>query len=198
MGQTNQEITQLIGSRICHDLVSPIGAIGNGLELMQLDGTPVTPEITLIMDSLHNANARIRFFRFAFGLATEGQAVGHSDILKTLAAIEIGGRFTYRWDRPKDLSRIETRQVFLALMCLETCLVRGGEISLTCGDGRWHLSGTGPRIVWDAALWDPLCRGQSPEATPNNVQFALLPEALRASQRSLTAECRETAVSLWF
>ena len=67
--QDKPDLAALIGSRICHDLISPIGAIGNGVELMMMDGTAKTPELALIAESVANANARIRYFRVAFGSA---------------------------------------------------------------------------------------------------------------------------------
>ena len=61
-------IAALIRSRICHDLISPIGAIGNGVELLTMSASAGgSPELDLIADSVHNANARIRFFRIAYG-----------------------------------------------------------------------------------------------------------------------------------
>ena len=41
------DIAALLGSRICHDLISPIGAISNGVELLMLDGVAKGPEMTL-------------------------------------------------------------------------------------------------------------------------------------------------------
>ena len=64
-----EDLTALVGSRICHDLISPLGAIGNGLELLQLSGLPQGPEWALIAESVENASARIRFFRIAYGAA---------------------------------------------------------------------------------------------------------------------------------
>lgn len=63
MGQSNINLAALIGSRICHDLISPIGAINNGLELLGMSDTPEGPELELISESVGNASARIRFFR---------------------------------------------------------------------------------------------------------------------------------------
>ena len=57
------DIAALVGSRICHDLISPIGAIGNGVELIGLTENTSSPELALISESVDNANARIRFFR---------------------------------------------------------------------------------------------------------------------------------------
>ena len=54
------DLTALLGSRICHDLISPIGAISNGVELLLMDNVAKGPEMTLIAESVANANARIR------------------------------------------------------------------------------------------------------------------------------------------
>ena len=59
------DLAALVGSRICHDLISPIGAIGNGLELFLMD-TAGGPELALITESISHAKARIRFFRVAY------------------------------------------------------------------------------------------------------------------------------------
>jgi len=40
MGEQNLHFSALVGSRICHDLISPIGAINNGMELLSMSGTP--------------------------------------------------------------------------------------------------------------------------------------------------------------
>ena len=64
------DLAALLGSRICHDLISPIGAIGNGVELMLMDGAGRAPEVALISESVDAANARIRFFRVAYGVSS--------------------------------------------------------------------------------------------------------------------------------
>lgn len=61
------DIAALVSARICHDLISPIGAIGNGVELLMLDKAAASPEMDLISESVTQASARIRFFRLAYG-----------------------------------------------------------------------------------------------------------------------------------
>ena len=67
------ELSQLLGSRLCHDLVSPLGAIGNGVELLEMSpdfpGIAACPELQLIAESVSSARARIQIFRVAFGQA---------------------------------------------------------------------------------------------------------------------------------
>ena len=89
------DFSALIGSRICHDLVNPIGAIGNGVELMMMDGTAKGPELALIAESVASATARIRFFRIAFG-ASGDQRIARSDVLSILSVVSQGGRLFVR------------------------------------------------------------------------------------------------------
>ncbi len=83
--QDKPDLAALIGSRICHDLISPIGAIGNGVELLMMDGAAKTPELALIAESVANANARIRFFRVAFGAAGGDQRIAKGEVAGIIA-----------------------------------------------------------------------------------------------------------------
>ena len=87
MTRDTDDLTGLIGSRICHDLISPIGAIGNGLELLEMR-IGSSEELALVSESCRNANARIRFFRIAFGAAGAGQTIPGQDIASILAEME--------------------------------------------------------------------------------------------------------------
>jgi hypothetical protein len=69
MPRDRQSLADLIGSRLCHDLSNPLGAIGNGVELLDLTGSAKGPEMDLIRDAVGDALARVRFFRLAFGHA---------------------------------------------------------------------------------------------------------------------------------
>jgi histidine phosphotransferase ChpT len=76
MAQNDLDLAALVSSRICHDLLSLIGAINNGLELLNMSGaSPIGPEMQLICDSVKSASARIRFFRIAFGAASDDPVV---------------------------------------------------------------------------------------------------------------------------
>ena len=86
------DLISLLGSRICHDLISPIGAISNGLELLVMDGAQGGPEMVLISESVANANARIRFFRIAYGIAQDEQRIGRAEVMSVLSDVTSGGR----------------------------------------------------------------------------------------------------------
>ena len=182
------DISALIGSRICHDLISPIGAIGNGVELLSLGEGPAngSPELELISESVENASARIKFFRIAYGSNASHQIIGRQEVLSTLAATARGGRLTYFWNISDDQPRDEVRAVFLGLQCFETALPLGGTIDINRSEGIWEIQGTGRRLALDASLWDSLANPRlKTDFTPAEVQFALLPTALHEARRKI-------------
>ena len=68
-GPGSPDLSSLVAARLCHDLISPIGAIGNGMELLQMTEGRGVAELELISDSLATALAKLRFYRLAFGPA---------------------------------------------------------------------------------------------------------------------------------
>lgn len=189
----------LVGSRICHDLVSPLGAIGNGVELLQLSGVEMTPEIALIEESVQAANARLRFFRVAYGAATEGQKLTRADIAATLTSVARGGKLSYFWEVTGESDKGHVRAVFLVLQCLERAMPYGGDITVERSGEDWAIRAQAARLKIDAPLWDSLV---NPRVRPSfgaaDVQFALLPEALTDIGRQIRIEMTDTQISLWF
>jgi histidine phosphotransferase ChpT len=180
-------LASLVGSRICHDLISPIGAIGNGLELLALtDGDPGA-EMELIADSVQNASARIRFYRIAYGAASADQLLGSADILPVISVLARGGRFTYFWQVAEPRPRREVRCALLLLQCFEAAMPVGGDIHVSVIDNRWVLSAESLRFTIDPGLWDSLANGgdASYVYSPAQVQFALLPDMLHEAERDL-------------
>ncbi|MDQ2093041.1 histidine phosphotransferase family protein [Rhodalgimonas zhirmunskyi] len=172
-------IASLVGSRICHDLISPVGAINNGIELLSMGGPLDSPEMALINDSVANASARIKFFRVAFGVASPEQVLGAPEV-RGVAEGQYGeGRLSARWLAEGDVARAHVQAAFLSMLCVEAALPLGGEITVERQNSRWTISGTGRRISCDPALWEPLSDGRAPrDLTPAQVQFGLLPMAL--------------------
>lgn len=175
MEHRNAELAALIGSRICHDLISPIGAIANGLELLEITGAARGPEMDLIADSADNAGARIRFFRIAFGAAGD-QELGRGEILSILDGLNQGGRVRIDWSVPGPRRRDAVRLAFLAILCCETALTHGGHVEVSVSDDIWRIAGSADRLTADPALWSRIGAAGAPgDLTPAQVQFALLP-----------------------
>ena len=196
---TRSDLAALVGSRICHDLISPIGAIGNGMELLSLTDGDTSAEMSLISDSVDNANARIRYFRIAFGASNPDQRVGRNEILSILAATAKGGRFTYFWQPEGDQPRHMVRCALLGLLCIENGLPLGGDIHISRDGDRWSLTGEGRRVNVDQPLWDSLTdRDSDFQHNPAQVQFALLPDVLAEQDRTLHRDHTDTQIRLQF
>ncbi|SIT78107.1 histidine phosphotransferase ChpT [Yoonia rosea] len=180
------DLAALVGSRICHDLISPIGAIGNGVELLALTDGDTGAEMDLINESVQNASARIRYFRIAYGAATEEQSVSRSEILSILAATARGGRINYIWKIEGDQPRRLVRAALLMLQALESTMPLGGDIQITRDGETWVMRAEGPRLAVDQELWDNISAPQMGfRYTAAHVQFALLPGVLAEAQRLL-------------
>ena len=180
-------LTALIGSRICHDLINPLGAIGNGIELLSLSGVADGPEMALVTESVQNAAAKVRFLRLAFGDATADQVVQRTEILSILNEIANGGRISYLWNVPTDPPRFDVRVALLSVMCTETALPLGGDIQVSLDQNNWTIEAKHDRLSLDPALWAPLSKGNSSQTlTAAQVHFGLLPQMAAEAGRTLS------------
>lgn len=194
------DLTALLGSRICHDLISPIGAIGNGVELLMMDGSARGPELALIVDSVANANARIRFFRVAFGASGgSDQRIGLPEVKATISDLTRGGRIAISWTSGVDLSRREVKLAFLCIQCLESALPQGGRITVEKGESRWTLRAEAARLKIDQDLWEVLSNPSAhPDIGPAQIHFAILRDELARQHRRLTTELAEGDIKMSF
>lgn len=161
-----------------------------------MSGLKPSPELTLLQESVENANARIRFFRVALGAASGTQLLARSEILSLLDGCY--GRLKVRWHPACDPSRRDAKTVFLALMCIETTLTQGGEISISEDRGTWSLHAYGPRTRFEGPLWASLGNPAEVTVTSAQVQFVLLAETLRSVGASAQVGHSDSAVSLKF
>lgn len=199
MSSNTTDLSALLGSRICHDLISPIGAISNGVELLQLSGAD-SPELTLISEAVNNANQRIRYFRVAFGSASVGQTIGTAEIGKILTQDAFGAKLSLNWQPDTDLEKGEVKLAFLVLLCLETCMPYGGAMSVALAEGQWRISGHADRMKTVPELWEMLKQStqQTPLPAPAQLQFALLGPELAHQGRQANIDIRETEIIVTF
>ncbi len=190
------DLASLVGARICHDLISPIGAISNGVELIGMTQGTNGAEMALINDSVHNANARIMFFRLAFGAATPDQLVSQNEVQQILSAMSNAGRICYHWKIDERQPRLEVRAAFLLIQCVESAMPRGGDITISKHNGTWHCLGQAPEVRVEEPLWDSLTNQfANVEHTASHVQFALLPKALTDAGLTLNTTHSPTELS---
>jgi len=191
------DLAELVGSRLCHDLVNPISAIANGLELLALSGAAPTPEIELIGDAVRDALARIRFFRIAFGAARPGETISARETREVLAGIYGGSRLDVQWRITGDLPRVDTKLAFLLLNTAETAFPLGGTMSISRTASVWRLEVAGRKMSVEDANWQALLTpGLATSPPPARVQFALLTQEIAARDATLSVSIDPEALSL--
>lgn len=195
----SSDLATLVGSRICHDLISPIGAISNGVELLGLTDGSTGAEMALIQQSVDNAASKIKFFRIAYGTAKSGQLVGQAEIGTILRALAENGRLSYDWQVAGDQPRPLVRCAFLTLLVIETALPLGGEITISQTDSGFQFVAKAKRLALDQAKWDGLqTRIAIEQHDAAHVQFALLPPLLSDLGRTLRYHHDENALTVTF
>ena len=98
-------VLELLASRICHDLVSPVGAVNNGIELMrEMDADMADDALDLIESSIGQAAARLKLFRLAYGAAGSEALAGFQDVKATFEGWVSASRTSVNWNGRTDFS----------------------------------------------------------------------------------------------
>ena len=138
-GDRDLAATQLLMSHLCHELVSPIGAVNNGIEMLEdFGGDAMAPEaVALIAESGKAAAAKLRFYRLAYGRA--GQA-GDLGLVQCAAAVgellAADARVKLAWEAAASARLVAGGpQLLLNLVVLAvTALPRGGRVQVVIGE----------------------------------------------------------------
>lgn len=142
-------VAELICSRLCHDLISPISAIYNGIELIAEVGEEARPDAdVLIAESARNASRRLRAFRYAYGLA--GQDVGIDEIRNVAMGYFEGSKVEIDWPPMVVALPPGTGKVILNLLLMAPDLVRGqSKVALAASPGEVAITYTGNHAKLD-------------------------------------------------
>ena len=134
------DLAALLCSRVCHDVISPVGAIINGLEVLEEDNDAEMRGIAfdLIKKSAEQASARLQFCRLAFGAAgSAGASIDTSEAEKVARGLFGGERTELAWNVPPILMPKNKVKLILNLCLIAAAAIpRGGMIEVS-------LSGTG-------------------------------------------------------
>jgi histidine phosphotransferase ChpT len=164
------DLASLLCSRLCHDLMSPVGALNNGIELLADETDPDMREkcLELLEDSARASANKLKFFRLAFGAAGGfGEEIDTAEAQASLEGvfgperrIELGWVVSES-KLPKGAVKLLLNLALLA----GDALVRGGrlDVGAESRDGVVELviRAEGPRILLDPVLRETLTRGGS-------------------------------------
>ena len=134
------ELAALLCSRVCHDLISPVGAIVNGLEVLDDNPKPDDREfaLDLIRKSAKTASARLQFCRLAFGAAgSAGAQIDLGDAQNMARGHIEDGKITITWNLPRLLLPKNRVKLLLNMLVVsQQTIPRGGTLLVDpVGDG---------------------------------------------------------------
>ncbi len=190
------ELASLLCSRLCHDLLSPVGALSNGLELLAEEKDPAMRQrcFELLEQSARSSADKLKFFRLAFGAAGGfGEAVPVTEPRALIEALAgPSGRIALRWTMESNTLPKAAVKILLnlSLIAIEA-LVRGGTLEIALeeraggkvqGGAEIALRASGPRIAFDPAVG----RALSGQLAPGELSSRTAPAAMVAA---LAASC---------
>jgi len=169
------DLASLLCSRLCHDLMSPVGALNNGIELLADETDPEMREkcLELLADSARASANKLKFFRLAFGAAggfgeeidTHEAEVALEGVFGPERRIELGWVVSTE-KLPKGAVKLLLNLALLA----GDALVRGGRLDVGAesrgGEIELVIRAEGPRILLDPVLRETLGRGGSGTIEP--------------------------------
>ena len=187
------DLAGLLCSRLCHDLLSPVGALNNGLELMADEQDPEMRErcLELLHESARASANKLKFFRLAFGAA--GGFGDQIDTREAKAALEglfgADRRITLGWIVDQDeLPKGAVKLLLNLALIAGDALVRGGRLDVGAEQGGNGLElvirAEGPRILLDPNLRETLVKGSAAGAVEPRAAGAWLAYSLAAEAGS--------------
>ena len=173
MSAFDLKLAEMLASRLCHDLVNPVGAVANGVELMtEFCDTMQKDALDLVASSAESALKRIAFFRVAYGIAghDEGQSIQEVRVLAQ--GFLAGGKVALDWPAKADdvavgLPRSGLKLVLALIALGAESLPRGGKVAAAVvapSGGRLTATGAGARLEATAgAVLSGFAGGATPD-----------------------------------
>lgn len=172
----DQRVLELLMSRVCHDLISPVGAVVNGVELIEEGGAGMADDaMALVAKSARLASRRLQFFRMAYGAAGAGGDRSLADARQLVADYLAEGKIALDWP-DASAGRVEQagpggiKLLLNVLAFAADALPRGGrlEVAISGQAGRHYVAitaaGTNARIDPEALA------AMAPEAAVASLQ----------------------------
>lgn len=170
------DLAALLCSRVCHDVISPVGAIINGLEVLEEEASEEMRgfAIDLIKKSAEQASTRLQFCRLAFGAAgSAGASIDTGDAEKVARGLFTNERTELSWRSPSLLMPKNKVKLILNLCLIAAAAIpRGGIIEVVIADAasatRIDVAARGANAK--LAHHVPLLLAGTPESSPSSPQ----------------------------
>jgi histidine phosphotransferase ChpT len=128
------DLAALLCSRLCHDLISPVGAIVNGIEVLEEEKDEETKQfaLDLIKKSARTASAKLQFCRIAFGAAgSVGAQIDTGDAESVSRGFLEDEKTRIAWNVPRALLPKNRVKLLLNMLIIATqAIPRGGQMTV--------------------------------------------------------------------
>lgn len=192
-------LSALMSSRLCHDLINPVGALSSGLEVLadpSMDESMKEAAIDLIKSSAEKSVALLKYARLAYGASGGmGAEVPLEEAHSVLSAMFAWSKAMLNWRiapgyAPKD----EVKALLVLAMAAADCAPRGGVVVVEGRRGDYAIRASGGRII----VQDDMVRaltGDAAELKPKFSPHYLTGLAARASGGGVEVLVEDGAVS---
>lgn len=192
-------LSALMSSRLCHDLINPVGALSSGLEVLadpSMDETMKEAAIDLIRSSAEKSVALLKYARLAYGASGGmGAELPTEEAHAVLKAMFAWSKASLDWRiAPAHAPKDEVKSLLVVAMAAADCAPRGGTVLIEGDAGRYSVRASGGRII----VQDEMIRVFSGEAEDLKPKFAphyLAGLAARMAGGGVSVEAGDGAVS---
>lgn len=201
---TDLTLATLLSSRICHDLISPVSAVNNGLEILadEEDAEMREAAMGLVRSSAAAASAKLQFMRIAFGVAGTMAETVPLDEAKSLAeGLTSGSQVSLDWRAGEVTLDKEAVKLLLNFILIGfEAMPRGGTLSVGArreGATNMMVSAVGPRVRLPEKLADLLRNGASLEdVDPKGSSIYLTHELAKSLGASVSVTAEDERIEL--
>lgn len=155
------DLAALLCSRVCHDIISPVGAIANGLELMDdpdVDAAMKATALDMVRNSAKTATAKLKFCRIAFGASgSAGAQIDMGEAGEMAKAFVGDEKIRLDWQAPREnRPKAEVKLVLNMMMLAMAGIPRGGVVTVTVDGRNFAVKAQGERSKVPQAMADVL------------------------------------------
>jgi histidine phosphotransferase ChpT len=155
------DLAALLCSRVCHDIISPVGAIANGLELMDdpdVDAAMKATALDMVRNSAKTATAKLKFCRIAFGASgSAGAQIDMGEAGEMAKAFVGEEKIRLDWQAPREnRPKAEVKLVLNMMMLAMAGIPRGGMVTVAVDGRNFAVKAQGERSKVPQAMADVL------------------------------------------
>ena len=195
--------SELLVSKICHDLVSPIGAVNNGIEFMaEMGDDGLGDGIGLIEYSARQASVRLQLFRMCYGAGGSDAKVTGKAIYETFQNYIEDSKLTMEWDLmnhipDQDLPAGFLKTLLNLMVFANDSLPKGGKVTITMDGNKMVVTGQGDSIKPKEDSVDAFNGNLQPEnLTPKSVHGYITKQYAGLFDLSIEASVDDSQIKL--